>query len=607
MIKESDWVPMDGLELEPEAMLAVKETRNTLVEAGPGSGKTELLSQKANFLFTTGICSEPKRILAVSFKKDSAVNLADRVALRVDSKDSRRFSSRTFDSFAKNLLDRFLNGLPLKWKPTKNYGIDVREKHFDRACKTHNIYFRYNTDDKKIFERDFYSIDLNQMSEKARLVWNTMLNGAGDKSILTFKMINWLTLLLLKRNPKIVTSIRKTYKFVFLDEFQDTTTLQYELIKTCFYESNSSITAVGDSQQKIMGWAGAMSSAFETYQNDFNSSSHTLALNRRSNKKIQNLIWQINQLDTDVPLTGMPFDSSSLSEGNIESWFFSSELHEANKIALKVKQLIDEGISAEDICILVKQRPDLYMESLELAFSNNEIRIRNENEYQNLLKEDITIIILDVIKAALNFERALSWQKIFNLKLEFSQENLSNRIKQQEKMLVEVKRFLNTVANKIERVASPEDMYHLFQFIVSFFGIDNIQAKFLEYANIDYLKEILENLTSCLYEYFEQEENWVCAIHTLCGKGIVPLMTIHKSKGLEFNTIFLIDLSDSSFWSYRIDPIETKATLFVAVSRAKQNFVCTFSSIRLGRDQTCTLVSDFFDVINSHGRKFNFT
>lgn len=210
------------------------------------------------------------------------------------------------------------------------------------------------------------------------------------------------------------------------------------------------------------------------------------------------------------------------------------------------------------------------------------------------------------MKAALNFEKALSWQKIFNLKMEFSQENISNRIKQQEKMLVEVKRFLNTVANQIESVDSPEDVYHLFQNIVDFFGTNNIQAKFLEYTDISYLTEILEDLTSCLYQYFTQEENWVCAIQTLCGKGIVPLMTIHKSKGLEFNTVFLIDLSDSSFWSYRIDPIETKSTLFVAVSRAKQNFVCTFSSIRLGKNQTCTLVSDFFDAINSHGQKFNF-
>lgn len=540
----------------------------------------------------------------MSFKKDSAVNLADRVALRVESKDSRRFSSRTFDSFAKNLLDRFLNGLPLEWRPTKNYRID--ERYFVSACQSHNIQFRYNTDDRKIFEQDFYTIDFNRMSEQAKLVWETMLKGDGTKSILTFKMINWLALLLLKRNPKIVASIRKTYKFVFLDEFQDTTTLQYELIKTCFCESNAIITAVGDSQQKIMGWAGAMNSAFETYQNDFNSSSHTLALNRRSNRKIQNLIWQINQLNTAEPSVEMPFDSGRISDGTIESWFFPSELDEANKIALKVKQLINEGVSAEDICILVKQRPDLYMECLELAFSNNGIHIRNENEYQNLLKENITIIILDVMKAALNFEKALSWQKIFNLKMEFSQENISNRIKQQEKMLVEVKGFLNSVANQIESVASPENIYHLFQNIIDFFGTDNIQAKFLEYTNIDYLTENLEDLTSCLYEYFVQEENWICAIQALCGKGIVPLMTIHKSKGLEFNTVFLVDLADYSFRSYSTDPIETKATLFVAVSRAKQNFICTFSSFRLGRNQTYTLVSDFFNVINSHGQRFNF-
>lgn len=604
MIKASDWVPTDGLALEPEAMLAVRETRNTLVEAGPGSGKTELLSQKANFLFTTGICSEPKRILAVSFKKDSAVNLADRVALRVKSDDSRRFSSRTFDSFAKNLLDRFLNGLPIEWKPTKNYRID--ERSFISVCRFHKIYFRYNTDDRKIFEQDFYSIDLNQMSEKAKLVWDTMLKGYDGKSVLTFKMVNWLALLLLKKNPKIVASIQKTYKFVFLDEFQDTTRLQYELIKVCFCKSNSIITSVGDSQQKIMGWAGALNNAFEIYQNDFNSSSHTLVLNRRSNRKIQNLIWQINQMNSENSFVEMPFDLGSISEGSIESWFFSSEQCEANKIASRVKQLVDEGIKAEDICILVKQRPDLYMESLALAFSNNQIRIRNENEYQNLLKENITIILLNVLKAALNFEKALSWQKVFDLKMEFSQENLSNKIKQQEKMLVGVKRFLNMITNEIEDVSSPEDIYHIFQTITKFFGVDNIQAKFLEYTDISYLTEILDDLASCLYEYFLEEENWVNAIQVLCGKGTVPLMTIHKSKGLEFNTVFLVDLADYSFRSYSTDPTETKATLFVAVSRAKQNFICTFSSFRLGRNQTCTLVSDFFDVINSHGQTFYF-
>lgn len=605
MIKASDWIPTDGLELEPEAMLAVRETKNTLVEAGPGSGKTELLSQKANFLFTTGICSEPKRILAVSFKKDSAVNLADRVALRVKSDDSRRFSSRTFDSFAKNLLDRFLNGLPIEWKPTKNYRIDDRS--FVSVCRSHNIYFRYNTDDRKIFEQDFYSIDLNQMSEKAKLVWDTMLKGDNGKSVLTFKMVNWLALLLLKKNPKIVASIQKTYKFVFLDEFQDTTRLQYELIKVCFCESNSIITSVGDSQQKIMGWAGAMNNSFEIYQNDFNSSSHTLALNRRSNRKIQNLIWQINQMNSENSLVEMPFDLGSISEGSIESWFFSSEQCEANRIALRVKKLVDEGINAEDICILVKQRPDLYIDSLELAFSSNQIRIRNENKYQNLLKENITIILLDALKAALNFEKAQSWQKIFNLKIEFSHENLSNKIKQQEKMLVEVKRFLSIIANQIYGISSPSDIYHLFQNITDFYGIDNIQAKFLEYTDISYLTEILDDLASCLYEYFLQEKNWVYAIQALCGKGTVPLMTIHKSKGLEFNTVFLVDLADYSFRSYLTDPTETKATLFVAVSRAKQNFICTFSSFRLGRNQTCTVVSDFFDVINSHGQKFYFS
>ena len=87
----------------------------------------------------------------------------------------------------------------------------------------------------------------------------------------------------------------------------------------------------------------------------------------------------------------------------------------------------------------------------------------------------------------------------------------------------------------------------------------------------------------------------------ISGEGIVPLMTIHKSKGLEFHTVFLIDLSDSSFWSYRDEPIEAKAALFVAISRAKENFFCTLSTTRHNRTQYKSLISEFYEVMMNSG------
>jgi DNA helicase II / ATP-dependent DNA helicase PcrA len=70
-------------------------------------------------------------------------------------------------------------------------------------------------------------------------------------------MISVLAIYILETNLLILKSIRKTYSHVFLDEFQDTTRVQYALVKVCFHSSEISITAVGDNRQGIMLWVGA--------------------------------------------------------------------------------------------------------------------------------------------------------------------------------------------------------------------------------------------------------------------------------------------------------------------------------------------------------------
>ncbi|MGN6955432.1 UvrD-helicase domain-containing protein, partial [Neisseria sp. P0015.S004] len=76
MISSEQWLPADGLTLEPNAMKAAKEQEKCLaLTAGPGAGKTEMLAQRADFLFRTGTCRYPKRILAIYFKVDASTNL----------------------------------------------------------------------------------------------------------------------------------------------------------------------------------------------------------------------------------------------------------------------------------------------------------------------------------------------------------------------------------------------------------------------------------------------------------------------------------------------------------------------------------------------------
>ena len=103
IVAADKWIPCDNIVLEDNAKKAVQTNRNVLVVAGPGAGKTELLAQKACYLFQTNICKDPLKILAISFKKDAAENLKKRVAERCGRDFESRFVSLTYDAFFKSI------------------------------------------------------------------------------------------------------------------------------------------------------------------------------------------------------------------------------------------------------------------------------------------------------------------------------------------------------------------------------------------------------------------------------------------------------------------------------------------------------------------------
>ncbi|WP_256681283.1 UvrD-helicase domain-containing protein [Pseudomonas sp. IC_126] len=111
-IRPEDWKPVGVKALEPNALKVVRSRKNRSVIAGPGAGKTELLAQRAAFLLQTDTASSPRRILAISFKRDAAANLAARVRQRCHHTHASRFDSMRghaeikgkFTHFARNVL-----------------------------------------------------------------------------------------------------------------------------------------------------------------------------------------------------------------------------------------------------------------------------------------------------------------------------------------------------------------------------------------------------------------------------------------------------------------------------------------------------------------------
>lgn len=602
MIHKDKWLPTDGLSFEQGAISAIKDMSNSLVKAGPGAGKTELLAQKANYLLTTNLCTSPQKILAISFKKDAAINLAERVSKRVPENITSQFYSVTFDSFAKGLLDRFLKGLPDMWQPNYDYDVDVSLNSLTQACKENEVYLNTKKS-RNIREAQLIESSLNDLNGINFDIWQTMIHGNNQgKSFLTFKMITRLVVLLLENNPDVVESIRKTYKMVFLDEFQDTTVLQYELLSLCFKGTENIITAVGDDRQKIMTWAGAHPNAFSTFEDEFEANQHALYINRRSDIKIQKLLQELNEY-AQGDFLGKDDDLATEvnSDAIVQVKTFCSSDEETLNIIDMIQNFLNEGKDVEDICILVKQLPDDYVDQLKSQFNNVGINIRNEAYFQDLLKENITKLILSTLKAAIDVSDSDAWITVLNFLHIFSDSKTYFDFRREEEMVDETKKFLNRIFTKLQDVKAIDNLYELFQDIIIFYDVDNIRAQFVEYSNLGYLEQLVGNICDSLYFYYEKTTDWMEAILYLKGKNCIPVMTIHKSKGLEFDTVFLVGFDDQSFWSFRDSPEETTASLFVAISRAKKNFITTFSSNRLGYLNERELISDYYDVFRQSG------
>ena len=337
MISAEQWLPADGLTLEPNAMKAAKEQEKCLaLTAGPGAGKTEMLAQRADFLFCTGTCRYPKRILAISFKVDSSTNLKERVKHRCGSELASRFDSYTFHAFAKRIIDRFRIVL---------------------------------TDDDALSEN--YSI--------------------GDRKItgtqITFNDLVPLAIEILKTSNIARNVIRQTYSDVFLDEFQDCTDLQYELIKLAFQGTSARLTAVGDTKQKIMGWAGALEGIFETFAQDFSAEPLNMYRNFRSKPRLLRLQNKIIQnLD---PNSVMPEELLRGDEGEILLCEFENDIEEAESIVERISEWIsNEKIPLYEIAILVSKQAESYaaviMKNLEekifpiVMNSNYRIYLQNQ-------------------------------------------------------------------------------------------------------------------------------------------------------------------------------------------------------------------------------------
>lgn len=607
IVHPDKWRPCDGITLEEAADTAVRCCdKHMLVIAGPGAGKTELLAQKAAFLFETNQCKDPQKILAISFKTDAAQNLQERVEQRCGAEIKGRFVSMTYDAFAKSILDHFLYALPKELQPAQDYLVND-QGIIDAAFR----YVGYNNPDglrpsklQEAYDQFLTQINLPITGSKiGHRVWPLLLKGCnGNKATLSFKMIMMLAMYIVRTNPHIKRALQRTYSFVFLDEFQDTTSIQYAFVKECFWDSSTKITAVGDNKQQIMVWAGAVKRIFKIFFDEWSPKGVRLMMNHRSAPKLialqQAMYTSLKETTTEIFVS----DNWGKKDGDIELIIADNEYLEASAVSEDILERISGGTKPHEICILCKQLPQNYASMIIAELEKHGVRARIETEYQDLIKEPIIDLLIKFMLCVENMKHPREWnflvESLFVIwGIDEVQDNGAYDEMQQK--LVDL---TDTVKETVRRGLSHTQWHVTLDTILRFFNIDRIKAQFPAYKQGDYFDSLISKFEDLFFaEYVGSCGNWNLSIENFCGEHSIPIMTIHKSKGLEYSAVYFIGLEDSAFWNFRKRPDEDRCAFFVALSRAKKAVAFTFCRRRSNYSQRHNEINEFYDLLQRPG------
>lgn len=525
MIQIEDWRPSEGIVLEPNAETAVKEIKRCVaLTAGPGSGKSELLAQRADFLLATGTCRYPKRILAIAFKVDASNNLKERVWRRCGAENASRFDSYTFHGFAKRIIERF--------RPVLT-GDDALDAGFQVVPK-----------------------------------------GKAHPVQTEFGLLIPLALKILDAYPMAVNALRHTYSDVFLDEFQDCTNEQYALVRKIFVGTKRRVTAVGDVKQKIMGWAGALDGVFGIFENDFAAAHLNIYRNFRSQPRLLRLQNEIVKvLD---PGSEMPENLFKGKGGEIHAQAFGNCTKEAVGLAEQINIWINvEGLAPSEIAVLVRNQPEAYTARLAVALDAMGISHRNENQMQDIATEPMALVIVDYLLCLYGSREPKAWTRLMRRIIPSEGDEQGGALR------TDWNRFI-----KEARKSAAEDLanscyaqrWALLKEFLSMVGVSLLTGLSHDYESRDRLKEVIRDIKKHIDDALEQEPDLIQALSQLSDDQSIRILTVHKSKGLEFDSVIMLGVEDQAYWGN--DTHETRCVFFVGVSRAKRRLLVTTAQIR---------------------------
>ncbi len=577
-----------------------------LIVAGAGAGKTKTLVHRIAHIASCDVA--PKHILAVTFTNKAAKEMRERTVALLKELHLETYEApfvSTFHSLGVFLLRKFgaYQGRVKRFtilddgdtntiikESMQALGLDPK-MHDPRAIKS--IISRsanaLNTPDDLI----------NQSNPTYRLagrVWGMYIKHKEQQHALDFDDLLLQSVDLLEKNTEVRSWCHEQWHYIHIDEYQDTNEVQYRIARALAGERKN-LCVVGDSDQSIYSWRGANIKNILEFEKDYPEA--VVVLLEENYRSTKTVIGAANELIKKNNHRQPKNLFTNKHDGEPISLYGGyDEVDEARFIVERCVERIDAGVDPADIAVLF--RANFQSRVLEEAFLSYSIpyQVLGVRFFERKEVKDV----LSYIKAALNPESVLDIKRTINTptrgigKVTVTKLFTEGKESLSGKAFIAVSNYFDTLL-RIREYSNTHAVSELLKFVITETKLD---ASLTDEPDGD---ERLENLQELVtlglrYDHFEgvegverliEEATLMSDQDTLDKKQDRPgvkLMTVHASKGLEFNTVFVTGLEHGLFPHERgerltgADAEEERRLMYVAVTRAREKLYLTYASMR---------------------------
>ncbi len=592
-------------ELNPAQLEAVKFDKGAvLVIAGAGSGKTKTLTYRVARLIESGVA--PENILLLTFTKKAADEMLNRAVMILDSR-CEKVAGGTFHSFSNAILRKYSNFLDLKSNFTiidrsdaedvinhiRGSIIDKGEKRFPRKGTILDIYSKSinkNMAAKDVIEQEYRQFE--HCTDKINEISREYAAYKRKNSLLDYDDLLLYLKTLLSSNDELRKKISNQYKYILIDEYQDTNALQADIIRLLASE-HGNVMAVGDDSQSIYSFRGANFRNIMEFPHIFPGTKIIkLEQNYRSSKNILNLTNEIIKKAKEKYSKTL---FSTIDSPEKPALICTKDMQtEAEFICQRILELQEEDISLDDIAVLARSARMTYNLEIELAKKSIPYRkfgglkfietahVKDIIAYLRIILNSADVISLNRVLLLLDGVGTQTAAKLLPI-LTVPAANGTPALP--AKCSDGIKRLFATVDEARKDIFKPAQIVE--RILEYYYPI--LTAKYDDYTKRQkdlehflYLSEGYTNLEDFLSDLaLEPPDSSVSDVDGAQKDECLTLSTIHSAKGLEWKAVFIIGAVDGRFPSVfsfnspeELD--EELRLMYVAATRAKTYLHITY-------------------------------